>query len=44
MLINKPIYSETVIRVKCPSNIIFEAKFAPLDYLSSLVKLIKDVK
>jgi hypothetical protein len=39
-LIKQPIYSETLIRVKMPGNVIFEAKFSPMETISNLYELI----
>ena len=42
-LVKKPVYSETLIRVKLPENWVFECKFAPMETLQSLVEVFQEV-
>lgn len=38
-LCKQPCYSETVIRVKLPDDVIFECKFSPLETMESLIRV-----
>jgi len=41
-LIKKPAFSETIIRIKMPCNIIVELKFSPLETIKSVINVIKE--
>lgn len=42
-LIKQDIYSETLIRVKMPGDVILEAKFSPMETIQSLYSLVDEV-
>ena len=42
-LLKKPVFSETLIRVKLPDNWIFECKFSPMETLEDLVEVFNEV-
>lgn len=42
-LAKKPIFSETLVRVKLPDNWIFECTFAPMEPLGELVNIFHEV-
>ena len=42
-LLKKPCFSETIARVKCPNNTVFECKFSPMEKLGQLVQVFKEV-
>lgn len=42
-LVKKPVFSETLIRVKLHDNWVFECRFAPLETLEALTSIFHEV-
>lgn len=42
-LAQKPVFSETIVRVKLPENWIFECRFSPMEPLQVLVDIFQEV-